>query len=198
MSCGIERAELILRCALARAFLFPPFTALGRDLSAFLFRGKRNFRENATLAALFTPERLLYYRPHGNRRARVLSEWFIHRAIRADSRRRVILSCKVIPVQIAKGWWAGGMGRGTCRAPALFPFDLSRFIPHWTELAVHANCYSYRYRSFYYSPRRQLWARNGPTLKTTVIASHRFLSFFLFSFVRPPTMNKVKRMSLHR
>lgn len=46
------------------------------------------------------------------------------------------------------GWLVGAEwigARAGPRASDILSLDLSRFILHWMELAVYANCYSYRY-----------------------------------------------------
>lgn len=81
-----------------------------------------------------------------------LAKWFIHRAIRADSRGELFFPARLFLCKYEglAGWLAGWLAewigaRAEPRANGILSLDLSRFILHWIELAVYANCYSYRY-----------------------------------------------------
>jgi len=110
---------------------------------------KKNFAEKCDAPVSFYPESFIATEIGAHE---CLAKWFIHRAIRTDSRWELFFPARLFLCKYEglAGWLTGlltewiGARAGLC-ANDILSLDLSRFILHWIELAVYANCYSYHY-----------------------------------------------------
>lgn len=127
-----------------------------------------------------------------------LAKWFIHRAIRTDSRWELffparLFLCKYEGLAGLLTEWIGA--RAGPRANDILSLDLSRFILHWIELAVYANCYSYHYTHSIIAPGDNYGLVMGHTRNCYCGASISFSAFLPFLLITDVLVNLTKTVS---